>query len=439
MGEVIKSELDLFKKVSFQRSIENSYIIEYRPTSVLSESSAIEFDIPISLDEYLDLQNVYIKFKGKLTDEKGVDYDENQNNRFSLINYSLNTIFDQLSIYVGGTLVSQSSNTYHYLSFIEKLINSTPNNIKTILRTSNYVSPFGNKDYDFDGIDEQLASITNKSKVFTLYGRPHGSLFNSDKLLMNGLNLRLIFNRASPQFYCMGRSADPGGVIKATTPKLNLLDISIFARKVKVNSDVLLAHNRALTISKAIYPIKRTVVKVLNMPSGQSTFMLDNVFIGQMPSKIVFGLVTNNAFSGSYLLNPFAFKNFGLNYICAHQNGETVPKNPYEPDFRGNFMNYEREYYDFFLNIGADKTSIQPAIDYLNYSKGQCLYCFNFNSDLESINSDEYINIPKSGFLNIELKFRSNLTEALKAICFAQFDNTIEIDENRNVFIDYSG
>ena len=71
------------------------------------------------------------------------------------------------------------------------------------------------------------------------------------------------------------------------------------------------------------------------------------------------------------------------------------------------------------------------------YAKAACLYAFNFNSDFEHPTEEEYINIPRTGFLNIELKFSANLTAALKLVCYAQFDNQIQVDEARNVIIDY--
>jgi hypothetical protein len=107
--EILKTELDLFKKVSFQGSIENSQFIQYRPTTSLSETSSIEFDIPVSADEYLDLQNVYIWTKGRVVQTNGANFPAALNGRFSLINYALHTMFDQLSVYLGGTLISQSS------------------------------------------------------------------------------------------------------------------------------------------------------------------------------------------------------------------------------------------------------------------------------------------------------------------------------------------
>ena len=180
------------------------------------------------------------------------------------------------------------------------------------------------------------------------------------------------------------------------------------------------------------------MIKVVNLPAGQSTFVLDNVFMGQMPCKLIMGFVTNDAYSGTITTNPLKFSNNDLTFLCVHLNGETFPKQPYEPDYRDASKKYEREYFDFLLNIGAIKSNAQPAISYDRYKTGYNLYAFNFNSDFENPNENEYINIPKEGFLNIEVKFRANLVNALKLICYAQFDNVIEIDENRNVTVDYS-
>ena len=114
------------------------------------------------------------------------------------------------------------------------------------------------------------------------------------------------------------------------------------------------------------------------------------------------------------------------------------PKTPFEPDFSANVMNYSREYFEFLLNLGAINSSISPLIDYNNWPKGHCLFAFNFNSDFQTTLSSEFINLAKEGFLSIEIRFRANLVDPLKLICYAEFDNVIEIDEARNVTVDFS-
>src|SRR5260370_13081442 len=264
--EILKSELDLFKKISFQGSIDNSNIIQYRPVSAITETSAIEFDVPVAIDEYLDLQNIFLSYKGKVVRANGTDFDVADDNRYGLINYALNTIFDQLSIFLGGTLINQSSNTYHYLAFIEAITQYTKEPCDTFMRSAGYIVPESAPAYNYDQPDNNLSRIVQRSKQFTMYGRLHGSIFNSQKLLLNGVSLRLELHKAPSAFYGMGMPliAAVGGVAAtpATQPKLELSDISLFVRKVKLSPNLLSAHAKALQISNAIYPIKRSVVRV---------------------------------------------------------------------------------------------------------------------------------------------------------------------------------
>lgn len=432
--EVLKSELDLFRKVYFQKSIEHSAIIQYRPTTALTESSTVEFVIKIGPDDYLDPQNIFLSVTGKLVHPDGTPFPESEDNRFSLVDYGLNTIWDLQSIYINNNLINQASNIYGYLAYIEGLQETSEDKLSTILEAAGFYSRFENTNpVDFDKISTNYAKNFNRSRKFKFYGKLHGLIFNSDKLLLNGLEMRLIFNKAPDNFCCLGTAAE--ATVKATEPKLKILDVSLFVRKVQISKSVLAAHERALQTSRALYPIKRSLIKVFNLPKDQSVFYIDNITTGQMPSKLIAGIVTNNAFMGTNSLNPFKFGNNNLIFLVAKINNESFPRNPYMPDFENN--NYQREYYDFFLNIGATQGKDIPKITYESYKSGHCLYAWNFNSDMESTDANEWISVPKQGNMSIELRFKSNLTEALKLICYFQYDNLIEIDSNRNIYLNY--
>ena len=234
----------------------------------------------------------------------------------------------------------------------------------------------------------------------------------------------------------MGSAAVTTPTAKAATkPKLVLQDVVMYVRKVKVAKSILLSHDKVLQTTRVLLPIKRPLLKVVNLTSGQNVFHIDNLHMGQMPSRLVMGITTNTAFAGSYTHNPFKFAHYNLTYLVVNMNNENFPKIPYQPNYEDDI--YQREYYDFFLNIGATKGNEQPAISYKDYKECQCLYAFNFNADFETTEPNDWISIPKIGIFNIELKFKPNLTEALKLICYLVFDNLIEIDYQRNVLINY--
>ena len=447
-SEVIPGELDLFKRPHFQAAIEHSNFIQIRSINSIADSSTIEFDLPISSDEYLDLQNVFIMIKGNAVKSgDGTNYDATFDNRFELINYGVNNIFDQVAIYMNGTMVSQSSKTHAYQTYIQALTENTPDEIRTSLKPGGFASPFGNDAFNANVIDPRLANIVSRSRIFTLYGKLHADIFRIDRLLLNGVTLHIQLMRAQNTFIFRGAAARAevaavGNVpavpaIAASEPKLNLRDCVLFVRKVKISPRLLISQaNRLHEGYKAIYPFKRTNMKVLNLPPNQRSFTLDNIYMGQLPSKIIMGIVSNDAFAGSYLTNPLRFQHHNLSFLAFDINGEMYPKTPYEPDFANN--NYHREYYDFLLNLGAINSNLTPLIDMENWANNLCLYCVNFNPDFQNTIGSEFVPLAKEGFLSISLRFSENLVNALKVVCYAEFNNNIEIDAARNVSVDFT-
>jgi hypothetical protein len=444
--EVMKGELDLFSPVNFQNSIDSSQLVQYRPISALNNSSTIQFEIQTSPDEYIDLQNIFLWIQGRLIQTDNANFPDDQDNRYSLVNYALNTMFDQLTIHLGTTQISHSSNTYHYLSFIEVLTNSDFGASQTYLKSAGFENYWNKVIANFDHVDPILFLKVRRSKRMQLYGRMHNGIFNSSRLLLNGIPIKIDLHRANPEFYAMGSEARVAAqnvaALAAPEPgKFDLTDISLFVRKVKLVPSILSAHAIELSKRNALYPIKRSEIIVRNLAQNQNTFNIDNIITGQLPCKMILGLVSDAAFSGSYILNPFAFKNNGLNYLTLNVNGEFHPKLPFQPSYVNN--RFEREYYEFFSNLSKTKLFRDSApkslipIDFYHFKEAACLYAFNFNADFESPFDEEYINLPKDGFINIQLKFGAVLPAVLKLICYVQFDNTIEIDENRNVTIDW--
>ena len=115
--EVMKSELDLFSKIQFQKSIDHHEFSQINPTNSIGESNDIEFLIPGTEKEYIDLQNIHLTITGKLVKQDGSAYTAEQDGRNSLIPYGLFTIWNQIAIYLNQTLISQASNTIFSLLF----------------------------------------------------------------------------------------------------------------------------------------------------------------------------------------------------------------------------------------------------------------------------------------------------------------------------------
>ena len=81
-------------------------------------------------------------------------------------------------------------------------------------------------------------------------------------------------------------------------------------RKVNISPPIIRAHAKALEQGTAKYPIKRVLVKSLTIPQGDLSITKEGLFTGQLPSRLVIGLVDNAAYNGSYDSNPYIYQHF---------------------------------------------------------------------------------------------------------------------------------
>ena len=88
-------------------------------------------------------------------------------------------------------------------------------------------------------------------------------------------------------------------------------------------------------------------------------------------------------------------------------------------------------YNTLFSNIKGISTDLK----YADYSGGNTLYAFDLSPDL--CNGDHY-SIMKSGTLSVSMTLGEDIDYSITMVVHMEFDNTIEIDEERNIFTDYS-
>lgn len=196
---------------------------------------------------------------------------------------------------------------------------------------------------------------------------------------------------------------------------------------------VLLAHEKALSRSNAKMPINRVDVKAVTVPSGLQGKMLDNIYIGQMPKRVIVGMVSAAAFNSDATLNPFNFKHYNHNYVALSGDAHTQIS-PIKSDFAKE--QYLAAYLSLFTSSGVFFSDTGNSITRAAYSKGFSRLGFDLTEDLSA--SDNHLSVPRQGSLRLDLQFATPLPEAIAVIIYAEFDNIIEIDRDRNIFIDYS-
>ncbi|KAF8791613.1 hypothetical protein HNY73_006454 [Argiope bruennichi] len=306
-----------------QTAVENGQWVEFHPLSNVFDGGPVEFHISGSGEEYLDLSQTQLYVKAKIlkadgspilketkTDSDSSTSRESTSTKTNIgpVNLFLHSIFSQVDVSLNDRLVSNSSNTYPYRSYIETLLNHGYDS-----KTSQLTSEMFYSD-NHDRLKKR-SKFFESSATVDMIGGLHSDLFHQERLLLNLVDVKIKLIRSKPEFCLQG---DEG--YKVVLEKINLL-----VRKVRVSPGVILGHVKALEKETAKYPINRVLCKVYSIPQGSMSMVQDNIFVGQMPKRIIIGCVENDAFHGTFQKSPFEFKHFDMNFIGIYVDGPASP------------------------------------------------------------------------------------------------------------------
>ena len=431
--QCIRSELELFSLPPLQTAVEEGQWVEYNPVSSINSAALIEFVVTGSGEEYADLSKTLIEIKAEIRNQHGETIEAT--NHVAPINNTLHSLFSQLDVSLNDASVSSSTTMYPYRAYIENHLNYGSDAKNSRLSAGLYY-----KDENITQSDPIPTEHTNVNyglkerhiictgKPFDMIGVLHADICNQNRYLLNGVTMRIRFTRSQDQFVLMSNESESFHV--------EILSAKLLVRKLKISSNLALAHEQLLESKPAKYPITRVEVKVFHLPKGQKSFTHDNLILGNLPKRICIGIVDNNAFNGNYLLNPLNFQHYNVNFLSLHLDGNQIPWAPLKPYFSHN--NFIRAYFTQFTGGDGTSSDTGNCIDRDDFKHGNALYCFDLTPDLSS-SSSHHLCVTRQGNLRVEFGFDNVLQFTRNVIVYSEFDNVIEIDKDRKVTHDYGG
>ena len=88
--------------------------------------------------------------------------------------------------------------------------------------------------------------------------------------------------------------------------------------------------------------------------------------------------------------------------------------------------------YNSFDKLNGEKSSIIKRED---WSRGYSLFSFDLTPDYDD---EEHYPLIRHGYLRLDMHFGTTLPHTINIIVYAEFDNIIEINNNRNIQFDYT-
>ena len=104
----------------YHSSIHEGQWIEYHPFSNITDTGPIEFNVPGTGEEYLDLAQIQFHVKPEIMKANGTASDADT--QVGSVNLFLHSLFSQVDVSLNERLIFTYTNTYLYRTLIESLL-----------------------------------------------------------------------------------------------------------------------------------------------------------------------------------------------------------------------------------------------------------------------------------------------------------------------------
>jgi hypothetical protein len=436
-------QLEIFELPMTQNAVEYTYMLDVRPMSTVSEGSVVEFVMGGENRDYLYMKGSKIAVKMRVVHQDGSSIHEQKRDGDSVpvedsdpdevafaVNNALHSLWNQVDVFVNGYRLSQASGMYAYKAIILTELGYGADAKKTQLSAQGYKHEKG------DNLD--IYSVGNSgmywrqqlfkgSKTVEFEGPLLEDVMQLEKFLLNGMHVQVKLYPSLKKFSIMTHQNVTHDY------KIELVDVVFRACMVKVNPGIIVGHATAMEKSNAVYPFTRRETKSYSVSKDTSNVYLDNLFPGNRPSKIVFGIVASDAFNGDYTRNPFKFHHYYLSDIKLIVDGQSVPGRPQKLDFdetRGS--NFIQAYLNMYEAQGKAGKDYGGGITPEMFSHGHALFVYNLDP---SVDVNNYVSLKMQSNVRLELNFAKPLQETVTVLIVSEHKTYFMVDLARNVLM----
>ena len=387
------SELSLFELPSTQTSVTDVYYDEIRPLSQTSSDGPFEFRISgqNSMD-YLDLKNSQIYVRLNVTKADGTALTDVKNEKVGPTNMFLQSLFSTTEVTLQNKMTI-TCNYNPYRAYMSTILGYGQESVSSQLDTQMFVmdsekyagvtDPNGSN----TGLFLRAGRIALSSEV-DLQGNIFHDLFSMERYLINQVDVKVKLYRTTENFSLLtGDDSDY---------RVNIRDIYLLARKIRLNPAVIYGHSKVLEKQNALYPYNRVEVKSVSIPTGSTSYTWDNMFQGRRPNKVTLGFVKSKAVSGDYKSNPFNFENCGIQQIALYCDGLAVGGQPLKLDFeQTGGTNFMRAYTNLLVSSGKWGQDEGNLLNRMKYKDGWTLFVFQLEPSFA--HHGEFLSLAKTG------------------------------------------
>ena len=425
--EVKNSALCIFDKPAVQTDFIKNQTVDYYPLSNITSNGPIEFTIPGSGEEYIDINDINIYILAKVTKADGTNIDSAAD-KVALNNLPISTLFQDVSLTLGETQIEGGQMCYPYLGYFNTVMQFTPAAQRSHMLSQGWCKDEAGKfnDASNKGFAHRSKMIKD-SKTFELMGPLFLNFFRQGQYLISQTSLRVKLLPSKPEF-----ALNAFG--KTTEFKIQFQEVILYVPRFTINPSVINGHAAGLKRQNAIYPLHHAEVTTYTIPKGQQSYTKDRLFPEGAPKLLMIAMVENDAFNGNIAKNPFYFQHFDLKKLALYRDGTSVPGRPFTPDFaNGKILRSYMQLMRTFDYINTDDTNgLTPD----EFGNGYTIYAFDLTADKQVTATHRQPITTRN--LRLELTFEKDTPTTINVLLYAVYDSMIEITQLRDVITHYT-
>ena len=423
-----KSEsLCIFDEKDVQLDITGNVVTDYYPLTSLSAGGPIEFTVPGTVDEYIDLSDIKLHVRVKITKKDGTSLAAADEVCF--VNQPISSLFQDVFVSIGDKQVEGGQHCYPYKAYLSSLLQFHPSAKKCQMQAWGWHEDDpGEFDSDSNEGIKARAKETATSKEWELEGPLFLDITQQSRYLLPQIDLRFKLLPAKAEFVLHEFGS------KAVGTAVKFVKAVLYVRRMRVRDSVIAGHNRGLQKRNAVYNINHVDMSSFTITSGNRNYIKDRLFPSQTPKLLVVGCLEHDAFNGNIKKSPFNFQHFNINKIGLYRDGELVPGQIFTPDFtHGHVLRSYNNSMNVFNYYNTDDSN---GLTLDHFKKGYTLWAFDLtpNADCQAA----YRNINFNSSLRLELNFEKPLSKTINVLLFAVFDSKLEVTALRDVILSYS-
>ena len=402
--------------------IDSNFSHSLEPIRPISKTDReIQFAFPDLGNSYVNLQKIKMYVRGTLTRSNGTALHvplpgnaEQEADSVNIADNFIHTLFENVTLLLGRNQLEIQHCNYPFKAFVKQL--------------SSYHEKSAEMEMACMTVDPGLSHVEQVGIAKDRHPRIAGSaetefsdlvlldFFGCDSFLVPAFPIKIRFRRSPPSFYTVKGAQNEKDYI------FNIHEMTLKIPCVHVQPDIMEMLTSQLDVGVANYYFRGLNMMQFNLNSDTMTARF-RCFSGKIPSRLLIGFYTQEAFLGSDTSLPLLTHNLDVQNISVSVNSVVVRQ--FNVNYKENL--YLDVYEKFLEYMGVKKSSY--FIGFNDFKHGYRYYAFSLNETPEGLTT-----VPaqalQQAFMDVSFTLSSRPGEQCLMVVYYESPETLAITKD---------